>query len=70
MDLGTIFARLQEGMRNSSANLQGAIQGDLTNPEEMMKVQFQLMMYGQAVQLQAGISKKFDDLITGIIAKL
>ncbi len=70
MDISAILSRIQEGVNQSSAATLEAMQGDMSNPEELIQVQFQLAMYGQAIQLSAGFTKKIDELITGIIAKI
>ena len=54
-------------------NNQGAVdamKGDLSDPENMAKLQYHTLMYGQNIQLLATMTKKADELIGSVIAKI
>ncbi|MGB0893410.1 MAG: type III secretion system needle filament subunit SctF [Parashewanella sp.] len=71
MDLSSVVYQLSQLSAKSSKDVQSNMQeGDINDPQKMLKAQFAIQQYSNFVGYESAIIKAIKDMIQGVISKI
>ncbi|MFL9988960.1 EscF/YscF/HrpA family type III secretion system needle major subunit [Paraburkholderia sediminicola] len=70
MNFGEISQGLSSAINGTGDNLQQAMGGDMTNPQEWTKVQQYVAQYANDIGLESALISNYKQIIAGITQKM